>query len=289
MLMIQQNGIKQMRSKFGITSSGKIVHPDDTSPSDYAIMVERRGHAIKINIQPDCQVWPLIILLRTIRQARAKIHFTPPLIVEHARYLLDVPEACLLLGRFILEKHEQQQTGCYGSTFGLWDDYIGLFSDLPLPVITIGQARLTHLETAAALTHFTEDQLRPAAFYYPDSEQNLHISKIPKGLCWPETIDMSGDGNLLTSMEEADAHWLLIAAETALAIRKPLLQQGWYLGPEPTDDSDEDKADTATDQKQLMQNKFIRLLYPLSAQHERPANYRLLTVAYRLNGKNIML
>ena len=283
-----------MRSKFGITENGKIVHPGDKPASHTAIMVERRGHAIKIHIEPDCPVWPLIILLRTIRQARAKIHFTPPLIVEHARYLLDVPEACLLLGRFILNKHEQLHKGAYDSTLSLWDDYIGLFSDLPLAVITIGQARLTHLETATALTHFTEDQMRPAAFYYPDSDQNLHLSKIPKTLCWPETIDRSGDGNLLTALDEADAHWLLIAAETALAIRKPLLQQGWYLGPEPADESeentqDEKGAEAATETQNLVQNKFIRLLYPLSALNERPANYRLLSVAYRLKGKNIML
>lgn len=275
-----------MATKFAICANGDIVYPSEKTAPRQMILVERRAQAINVSIKAGCSAWPMVILLRHLRQANAQITLSSSLISKDKtpplNALLNVPETCLFLGQLALSQYEAAHENQFSSSLALWSDLDSLCDELPMTMLNIGSARLTHLDTAAALTHFTEDQLRPAAFFQPDAEQILHIGKMPAAPVgpahvWPTKIDSDESAALQTAVAPPFGIWLTIAAETALATRRPLLQRGWL--------NCEGDSTTTPPNK----TPFVRLFYPLANEAEKPANYRLLTLAYRCADEQVIL
>lgn len=143
---------------------------------------------------------------------------------------------------------------------------ISLRTELP---ILGDRKRLTNLDTPSALAKLDEAQMRPMAFFYPNSELKMMLAKPPSEAVWPRKLPESKQ-LVAEIVPEPFALWLQIAYETSLSVRQPLLHFGHMLLP------------SAQERKDELQ-PFRRLIMPISAKTERPSNYRVLTAAIRLS------
>jgi hypothetical protein len=105
-----------------------------------------------------------------------------------------------------------------------------------------------------------------AAFYRLGADFSFRLLKAPHSVCFPTLIDQ-WNPDLYPALPIDYAQWITILAKIAIASRMPLLQTGQIKIPD-------------NDTQEVHQNSFIRLLYPIESDLERPTNYRLITLSY---------
>lgn len=194
-----------------------------------------------------------------------------------------------------------------------------IIANIPKEITSLANMRLGELDTATALTHLSQAEMQQTTFIYPDADQNLHIGKMPPRLIWPPEPYLEAEAHSDWAPEPFSL-WLRLVCEVALAARKPLLHFGQFhmhhtktnqlpelvgssneanlgeinpgeINPNETIPSQTNPSETNSSQINLnqidtamstQQADFIRLLYPLTADKEKPDNYRLISLAYRL-------
>jgi hypothetical protein len=137
---------------------------------------------------------------------------------------------------------------------------------MPSDFVSLARQQVTNLETATALSQLTEDMLVNAASYRLGADFPSRLLKAPQLVRFPEIID-EWNPDLYAALPIDYAQWITTLAEIAIASRMPLLQTGQIQIPD-------------NDTKELHQNSFIRLLYPIASDLEQPSNYHLITLSY---------
>ena len=323
-----------MRTNFAISATGHLFFPDETPASRYVIFAERRAHAVKLSIKPHAPPVALVKLLRHIRDIKGQILIESR--TAHAKKLvLETAEACIYIGRLALANYEQAHQAVMTSDIAFWSDHHSIsnhtaapstrIANIPKEITSLANMRLGELDTATALTHFTQAQMQQATFIYPDADQNLHISKMPPTLIWPPEPYLEAEAHS-DWLPEPFSQWLRLVCEVALTARKPLLHFGQLhmhhtkshqlpefdglpsqINPGATNPSETNPSETNPSQinpddrkpnetsasqinlgqidtgTSLQQADFIRLLYSLTADKEKPDNYRLISLACRLS------
>lgn len=282
-----------MRTHFAISATGHIFFPDEKPSLRFVVSAERRAHALKVKIKPNCTPIALLKLIRHIRDVQTLIIIERPS-SRHNKLTFEPPEACLHIAQIALAHFEKKCDAIMSSSLtvlplpsDIWDQkkiHLECTNTVSDALQRLAQMRLKNLDTATALTHFTEDQLHHAAFFYPDADQNLHISKLPMERIWPSDGQLVGNKSPFGWVTEPYGFWLRLVSEAALATGQPLLHQG-YMSFEPftsqkqTRDSN---AETLAKRTSTKPTEFVRLLYPLRSNTEKPTNYRLITMGCTL-------
>ena len=256
-----------MRTKFAVSAAGNILFSDGKTEKKHVIAAERRGHAVRIEIKEKCTAEALVTLLYQLRNVRCDIVVTKPFHGQTKTRPLSASDACLYLGQFALKLYEEAYHDYFSSSLAFWPDNPEKTQHLPLSMHTIASKYVQHLDTATALTHFNEDEMRDAAFIYPDSDQHPCISKLPHNPIWPDILENGSKHKIATALPHPYGFWLVLVTATALTTRRTILHSGQF------------KIDAADSQSH---SEFARLLTPLAAMKEKPANYRLISLAYRL-------
>lgn len=259
---------QEMRAKFAIDRRGVVVNPADRPAQRSYIHVERRGQLLQISLNRYAPVPALLALIRHIRMVDGRISLLTELPILGERKRLTVADACLSLGRYAMLRLEQQKKHCFQSHLSLWGAVDQNDASIPAEMMSLGQIRLSNLDTPSALARLNEVQMQPMAFFSPNAELKMILAKPPAGAVWPRKLT---DNRQPVSEIVPDpfALWLQIVYETSLSVRQPLLHFGQMLLP------------SLHDRKDQLQ-PFRRLVMPISAKTERPSNYRVLTAAVRL-------
>ena len=282
-----------MRTHFAISAIGHIFFPDELPSLAFVVSAERRAHALKVKIKQNCTPIALLQLMRHVRDIQAPIVIEGPS-SRHDKLTLQTSEACLHIAQIALAHYEKKYDSIMSSSLTNLTPHTDMLDQLTMrldctnavsdALQILAKMRLKDLDTATALTHFTEDQLHHAAFFYPDAEQKLHIGKLPMERVWPSDAQLVGDESAFDWVIEPYGFWLRLVFEAALATGQPLLQQG-YLSLEPTPNQKQiwdSKAKIRGKHTSAKPTEFVRLLYPLRSSSEKPSNYRLITIGCTL-------
>ena len=267
MFGIVYSGGCTMRIKFAISEAGKILFPEKDTEPRHVIHAERRGHAIRLEIKAKCTPLALLKLIQHLRDVDCKIVISAPHHTPLQKLPLNVSDSCLYLGQLALKLYEAEHGGLFSSSLKLWPDIKQQTDHLPPAMHAIASKRVQHLDTATALTHFSEEEMREAAFFHPDADHQPHIGKMPENHIWPEYFEANGNAKIETALPRPYGFWLFLVTAAAIATRRPLLHSGHFKTGNASNQSD---------------TKFATLLNPLAAPEEKPTNYRLISLAYRL-------
>jgi len=257
-----------MRSSFEIDSDGKLhVHRVTKSvQAPHPVRLTRQAQIIRVQIFDKCSIDTLLTLIRQCRAIRQPIHIQSDFPGLSSGIHNDSASFCFKVGRIILSLFEEHHRTQFSSHLGAWLDVASDTHKMPSDFVSLARQQVTNLETAAALSQLTEDMLVNAAFYRLGADFSFRLLKAPQLVRFPEIID-EWNPDLYAALPIDYAQWITILAEIAVASRMPLLQTGQIQIPD-------------NDTKELHQNSFTRLLYPIASDLERPSNYRLITLSY---------
>ena len=276
--------------KIQIDQNGMIQHSDRAKTIASGLQIMRHRQKLTIEIGTRATAHAFLGAINHIRSLQADTYITskkPAFASFITPQKLTIPQACLILGQIALlvieRKYEHLKTNKI--------DYLRQndVQALPSPLQCLTDLRLIGLDTSTALTRFEERDMAPITFIIPTSDSHFKIHKLPQTHLWPAACPY-----LPLPLEEiipASFHlWYSALFQISLSVKRPLIHHCDMLIPlhqtnNPDNQTDELSPPLSTPQWYSL----IRILYPLAADNERPANFRLLTIAVTAKENHIIL
>ena len=208
---------------------------------------------------------------------------------------LSIAGACLILGQIALSVIERKYEHLKTSKI----DYLTQrdISKCPSTLHCLTDLRLIGLDTSTALTRFEERDMAQTAFIIPTNESHFKIHKLPQSHLWPTACPYLPLP--LAEIIPASFHlWYSALYQISLSVKRPLIHHCEMLIPLNQSQSDEDdfSSPDILDSDEISPRRsppqwysVMRILYPLAAETEKPANVRLLTIATTLKNNHIIL
>ena len=261
-------------AKFSINRKGVISSRTGSTAGSSRIEVERHGQILHIGIVGQVTPLMLVALIQHIRVVDATISLAKDMPFTVPKMRLSTPEACLAFGSYALHLYERHYRGLFTSQFVSWRQMDkGPIEISPL-VSDLATIQLNFKDTPTILAHLNEAQMQPMSFIYPNSNFDLVIGKWPEPTLWPRQASPVS-APIEDTLPAPFGFWLRIVYETAFATRAPLLHHGQMM---------------LSDEKLNPQLRpFQRLLFPISPATEKPANFRLISVAVCLDDQSVIV
>ena len=272
--------------KIVIDHLGKVKSSERETASASGLLLTNKRQ--KFTLQIGARVTPQALLstCRHIRALNARVTIEAQT-KSHLKYFPypenTVPDTCLGLGRLALRLIEQRYE--LFRTDELRDFQDPTLGRLPRIMAPLLHPRLFTKETALALAQLDESDLSATSFVMPDGDKGFRIKKMPLHYVWPAPCPY-----LPLPLEEIVPspfhHWYQALYHTALCVRRPLIHVGQMKLAlrQSRKDDDGNPIPTAELVNHVLPHhadwyEMIRILYPLAAPRERPANYRLLSLS----------
>lgn len=286
-IQLDQNG-KTIESLSGITRAS-------------GILLSRKGKEMRVEIGNRASTSALFAAMSHLRSVTCRIYITSAKASLAAMIPFDTrlsaSEACFHLAKLLLQQVEHRHE--FYETKELCVLTQDMVPKLPMALHSLCSLRMHRMDTAAALSMIDETEMTNTSFIVPSSEMSFselgyRVRKLPDESLWPsdETYLPLSFGQLLSP---AYAPWYNSLCHIALCVRRPMLQRAQLRLSLPNARSisaHEDLADTIRDpgHKGMMSHpqseaallaapswhEITRILYPLAAPNEKPANFRLL-------------
>ena len=284
--------------KIQIDQNGVIQHTDRAKTIASGLLVMRHRHKINIEIGTRATAHALLGTINHIRSLQADAYIVskkPAFAAFITSQKSTIAEACLILGQIALSVIERKYEHLKTSKI----DYLTQrdISKSPSTLHCLTDLRLIGLDTSTALTRLEERDMAQTAFIIPTNDSHFKIHKLPQSHLWPTACPY-----LPLPLEEiipsAFHLWYFALYQISLSVRRPLIHHCEMLIPLNQSQS---RGDDFTSPDILTSDEIsshlsppqlyslVRILYPLAAETEKPANFRLLTIATTLKDDHILL
>ena len=278
------------------------------------ILLSRKGKEMRVDIGNRASTSALFAAIGHLRSVTSRIHITSAksslasLIPFDTK--LTASDACFYLAKLLLQQVEHRHE--FYETKELCALTQDMVPSLPVALHSLCNLRMHRMDTAAALSMIDETDMANTSFIMPSGEMaygdfGYRVRKLPEQTVWP-----SDDTYLPLSFNQllsvAYAPWYNSLCHIALCVRRPMLQRAQIrLSLHDTQSLaiDDDMPDTASEHshKTMIRHhqseadmlasptwhEITRILYPLAAPNEKPANFRLLMrTIINKSGQNIL-
>ena len=261
-------------AKFSINRKGIISSRTGRTAGSSRIEVERHGQILHIGIVGQITPLMLVALIQHIRVVDATISLAKDIPLSSTKLRMSTAEACLAFGGYALHLYERQYRGLFSSQFVSWSQMDKGPIEISQLVSDLATIQLNFKDTPSTLAHLNESQMQPMSFIYPNSNFDLVIGKWPETAVWPKQASVIS-APIEDTIPAPFGFWLRIVYETAFAIRVPLLHHGQMM--------------LADETLNPHMRAFQRLLFPISPASEKPANFRLISVAVCLDDQSVIV
>lgn len=300
--------------KIQLDQNGKTIESLSDVTRASGILLSRKGKEMRVDIGNRVSTSALFAAMSHLRSITCRIYLSSTKVSLASLIAFDTKltasEACFYLAKLLLQqvenRHELYQTKeiCL-----LTQDRV---PGLPVALHSLCNLRMHRMDTAAALSMIDETDMKNTSFIVPSSEMaygdfGYRVRKLPDDALWPsdDTYLPLSFGQLLSA---AYAPWYNSLAHTALCVRRPLLQHAQIrlslhnvhsalMGDDALEPSREFSQKSLTSLPQSEAEMLAspawyditRILYPLAAPNEKPANFRLLSrTILTKTGQNIL-
>ena len=300
--------------KIQLDQNGKTIESRSDVTRASGILLSRKGKEMRVDIGNRASTSALFAAMGHLRSVTCRIFLASskaslgPLIPLDTK--LSASDACFHLAKLLLQQVEHRQE--FYETNELCVLTQDMVPNLPVSLHSLCNLRMQRMDTAAALSMIDETEMTNTSFIMPSSEMayvdfGYRVRKLPKEAVWPsyDTYLPLSFGQLLSPTY---APWYNSLAHIALCVRRPMLQRAQIRLSLPNAyrlASGDKASDTTKDRAykgmtSLYQNEadiltapvwhgITRILYPLAAQNEKPANFRLLMrTLVTKTGQNIL-
>ena len=274
-IQIDQNGNTTQGTAFTTKATGALI--------------SRKGMIVRVDIGSRVSPMAVFIAMSHVRILHQQI-----MVISRKKTLsaflsldahLKANEARLQLGRLLLHLLEKRHPIFATKSLHVLDSEI--VAKLPDPLQKLGRLRLMKLPTCDALTHLDENDMAECSFLHPDADSGYRVRKMPQSAIWPSPVTYL-PLPLTEILSSPYAIWYNSLCQIALCVRQPLCHiADMQLTPLATEAA-QHHAWAQDDQIHSKWQQTIRILYPLAAPSEKPANYRLLMCAADRKTNNII-
>ena len=275
--------------KIQIDQNGNTAQGTALTTKATGVLISRKGMTVRVDI--GARVTPMAVFV-----AMSQLRILPQqiMIVSRKKTLsefltldahLKANEVCLQLGRLLLHLLEKRHPIFATKRLDLLDN--DKVASLPDPLQKLGRLRLLKLPTSDALSHLDEKDMTECSFLHPEADSSYRVRKMPQSAIWPAPVTYL-PLPLTEILSSPYALWFNSLCHIALCVKLPLCHIADIQLTVPDTEAARHRSWAQDDQIHSKWQQTIRILYPLAAPSEKPANYRLLMCAANLKTNKII-
>lgn len=242
-------------NKFGTTQTGT-----GSKPPSGGILARRSNRDFSIVLDQAVTIAALIALMRTLRAIDGQMKLDSDNALPMTRQKM-----CLKLARHALSIIEKSHETRFMSDLEIFNPEISTIDVLPNNLTQLVELDFTKLDAPSALMKASAAKIKNLVLVGQNRSMRLCFLALPKDTAWPP-----GPPELTLPIDESVVEpictWLTIAYEAALSIQAPIYQHGIL------------KINSE------LRLPFQRVLNPITPTDDRPAHFRVLSVASAIGG-----